>query len=475
MKTFRKTIALVLTLIMALTGLSLIASAATPEATLYLRATKKGEGTFAEMMAQATANSTVTLNASITVDTTYTIDKSVTVNAASGDVAITRADGFDGPLFNVTGGRLTLASVTVDGQEAESASPLLLVSSGALTLSNGAVVKNGYSTGNGGAIAAGADSETAAETTVNLETGSRIENCKASFGGAIILFNNASLFILGGVIADCEATRDAGAIDAARNGASVTMKAGEITGCKAAEWGGAISVESGAKATITGGRITGNTSASGLGAVYVDAGTTVTVGGSAYIYDNDSATGDVYLSGANNTVSLAISPAFVEGAKVGVKTQKAYGAGATTGYIRTDSDVTGYLYNNATGDSYYVVDGRVSVPNTVVVHFETEMGTIDTTERIYLVGQPYGWLPMPSIVNNASFTAWTYNGSAVYSGSIVPDAEEITLVATWKTSAKGLGFLGTFFERVGKLIQIVANFLRNLFSGTGDADIALTK
>ena len=107
---------------------------------------------------------------------------------------------------------------------------IVLSAQGEMTLRSGAVLKNGYSEKDGGAVYVG----NACKLT--MQEGSIIQDCKAKQGGAIRL-----------------------------NGSTMTMTGGKITNCEATDFGGAIGVAYDSTLNITGGSITGNKAPQGAG------------------------------------------------------------------------------------------------------------------------------------------------------------------------------------------------------------------
>ena len=84
-------------------------------------------------------------------------------------------------------------------------------------------------------------------------SGGKIQNCKGSLGGGVLVLNKATFVMSGGTISGC--TADVGGGLAADN-SIVTINKGTISGCTAAENGGGLYADN-STVTISGGTISG--------------------------------------------------------------------------------------------------------------------------------------------------------------------------------------------------------------------------
>ena len=252
--------------------------------------------TLAQAIEKASENDVITVLKDVEIADTVIVNKSVTLTAEDA-VTIKRADGWKPTLFKVQKATLTLSgNLTIEGNTdaysalvwcalGSSTAPSALVMNEGVTLKNnqqtnashgGAVTLDGPSsfTMNGGTItncgvsgisnkgkynsvgggAIRATANTSGSPTITMNDGT-IANCFGYVGGAVFLANNygksvASFTMNNGTISGCKAGRDANTVDG-WGGAiflynktntdakmtTATIKGGEITGCKAWQYG----------------------------------------------------------------------------------------------------------------------------------------------------------------------------------------------------------------------------------------------
>lgn len=459
----------------------------TPEAAWYTSfGMKKGEGTLAEAAANVTAGGSIAILKDLTITETIAFTKNTTVEGNG--FTLIRSDDFTGVMMTIdNAAKITFSNITIDGDSDNipyATENIVTVANGTLFLNSGAkLIKNFASGATGGAVVVGSyDSAAATESALVINEGAEISDCTAAYGGAAIALYGATIKLAGGTIRDCYALSDGGAFDMARKGAKFIMQSGEITGCRAGiknegSWGSAISVESGTSAMITGGKITNNLNmGSNLGAVYVEQGASVTVGDSVYIAGN-TAKGDkasnIYLE--KNTV-LKVDPAFAEGAEISVTIEDMDPNNISPDFINYDGDMTGFVYCDTNGDTFYVSGGIVTLIEVIKVTFDPGNGTCEVASRIYPVDVEFGYLPTPDEREGFEFLGWyTANDVLITEDSAVTFHEDITLYAKWENLNKlddnPFAVIGRFFERIAELMREAFRFLANLFTGTGDKDL----
>lgn len=251
-------------------------------------AVKGNTGTFTiEMLTDVSISKSIVLYASTGTAANNRIDaknKTITITTASeysgsGSKAIlSRASGFTAQLFNVNESTATLKfeNIIIDGSGVSVATngTLMQASAGNLILNNGAILQNGITTNNGGAVYVNGG-------TFTMNDGSVIQNCKAtgdgSMGGGVHVASG-SFVMNGGTIQYCEAYRNhyfAGG-GVCLYGGNFTMNGGTIKNCRAAAtagngwyggFGGGLAINHNQAAYMNGGLITGCTATKGGSAI----------------------------------------------------------------------------------------------------------------------------------------------------------------------------------------------------------------
>ena len=491
MKTFRKAIALILSMLVLLTVSPLAAfaegeateGAAGPEAAWFTSyGIRRGEGTLAEAAASVNAGGRILLLTDVTdFDEAITFTHNVTLEGDG--YTITRSETFGGVMFTVSNNStLNIKNVTINGNVENYpgiADTVINVTSGQLTLGSGTVITaNNAGFSNGGAVRAGtADATSAAAALVLMSAGSEISDCSASNGGAVYLDNKAQMVMNGGTISGCKAVYDGGAVAVAKSTATFTMAGGTITGCECSltstGYAGSAVYAGYGKTAITGGTITGNTNTSDLGALYVALTAEVSVGNAAYIFGNNGNVTESNIYIEKNAV-LNINPALTEGAKLGVSTYAKYKKGDTIvfDFINVDTDVMGYIYNDADGSTFQNANGLATLIQCITVSFNPGNGTCPVESKLYAVDAAFGKLPECDDRDGFEFLGWYTDADVlVTESSTVSFYDDITLHAKWENLNKidnsPLSVIGRFFERIGELMRSVFEFLENLFTGNG--------
>ena len=252
----------------------------------------------------------------------------------------------------------------------------------ALTLEN-LVIKNGYTTANGGGIYIEGGNAT---LTMN---GGTIENNKAEKGGGVYV--NSSTFIMNGTakISGNNASGDGGGV--ALNGGTFTMNDGTISNNTAA-YGAGIHVNGGSKVTMTGGTISDNTATgkddSGGGGIHLYDGTFEMSGSASAITGNeakgtaeDSGGGGMYIYQRNtNTFTMT------GGSFSGNKAQRGKGA-----FVCKKDGSTGTLSMSgsakfAESDDVYLYD---AAPNTEPAPTITVAGSLSASSVATITPSAY--------------------------------------------------------------------------------------
>lgn len=245
--------------------------------------------TFAEAMQNVQANGTIEILTDITISSTVNVNKSVTIKSAENDdgsvYTMNRDDTLKGDMFKTSGNgnTLTLKNIIVDGGaewtgETDSALERGTTNSGVtdvsgtiisvtsdctFNLEDGAVLRNGAITSNGGAIYN-------ASGTINLNGGKIENNAAGRSGGAIYSeTENGVININENVIIEGNSAGENGAV-LFNNRGEVNID-GSIISMNKATNGGAVYVNNGT-VNLNRGTIKENSATNG-GAVYVNNGT----------------------------------------------------------------------------------------------------------------------------------------------------------------------------------------------------------
>ncbi len=498
MKAMKKTIALLLSMLMILSICPVVVFAegeetASPEAAWYTSfGIKRGEGSFAEAVANVAAGGRISLLKNIE-EISYGVTFTENATIEGNGYAITRSTTYSGAMLTIeNSATLTLQNVTFDGNTENypgQTSSIAVITSGQLTLDTGAVLTNNSArNSNGGAI--DAEAPTGKTALVLMNDGSEISNCVGNNGGAVFLGTNAKMYMNGGVIKNCKAARNGGAVYLTDLTAAFEMTAGEITGCSCSLVssgfsGSAIYCSNEASVIIEGGKIYGNTNMSDTGAVYVGEWAYVVVSGNAYIYDNEGSRTDgkndqsnIYVdtvSGPN--VMIIIQHSASSDLKIGVSTPNRYEQGdmVDMSFLRYVGDIMGIVYNDADGTTFYTSNGVTNLIECVKVTFDPGNGTCELNSKVYAVDLDYGFLPECDEREGFNFLGWYTANDVLVTESSSVSGQDHTLYAKWENLNKlddsPFAVIGRFFERIGELMRSVFQFLENLFSGKGTDDL----
>ncbi len=236
---------------------------------------------------QTLAAGTYTINPGVTVTVSgrLTVTGNVTIK---GGGKLVRASsyqgssdtGYDGSIFCVNGGTLTLENMTVDGENVNAyGSAIYIYSSGTVNLKTNAVIQN----------------------NINMDTGSAGTH---SAGG---IYCEGILNIDGGTIKNCRTSKEVGTSAYSHAGGGIYLKgtcnmtAGSITGNAASNGGGIYLASTGAELRLSGGVMSGNSVAGKGNGIYystLNAATSkVYISGNANVKDNiflDNTSGELY-------------------------------------------------------------------------------------------------------------------------------------------------------------------------------------
>ena len=236
---------------------------------------------------QTLAAGTYTINPGVTVSVSgrLTVTGNVTIK---GGGKLVRASsyqgssdtGYDGSIFCVNGGTLTLENMTVDGENVNAyGSAIYIYSSGTVNLKTNAVIQN----------------------NINMDTGSAGTH---SAGG---IYCEGILNIDGGTIKNCRTSKEVGTSAYSHAGGGIYLKgtcnmtAGSITGNAASNGGGIYLASTGAELRLSGGVMSGNSAAGKGNGIYystLNAATSkVYISGNANVKDNiylDNTSGELY-------------------------------------------------------------------------------------------------------------------------------------------------------------------------------------
>lgn len=228
------------------------------------------------------ADPNIQITANFEISALQTIGYAATISGAGGGGynTLTKASGYNGPLFQVRGGgSLTLQNITLDGAQESHAQPgssLVEVTGGTLTLDTRAMLRNNYARQGGGISA---NDSAGVPVTIRLQGNAVIRNNRALNNGGGIYVNyqlpDSSLEVSGQALVDGNTSGESG--------------------------GGIYDRTDGTHSTLTitgGASITGNIAPTSGGGVYA-VGCDFTLGGHADIsyHNGTSEGGGVYWVG----------------------------------------------------------------------------------------------------------------------------------------------------------------------------------
>lgn len=487
MKSIKKVIALLLTMLLVL-SVSPVAFAAEDDAEVKWFTSygiEKGTGTLAEAAACGIPGCKISLLRDITaLDEAITFSKDATI--VGNGYTITRGETNANSMFIVDHtAKLTFTDITINGNAKNFpgyAKAIVSVISGQVILNDGAhLTSNNARNSDGGAISAGSSQlSSAVDCDVIMNSGSKISDCSAATAGAVYLNNKAEMTMNGGIIENCEAAYDGGAIVVSKDTSILTIKSGEITGCSASNAangyaGSAIYAPAGT-VVLENAKITGNTNESDKGAVYFSSAADFTIGGDVYVYGNTGSATQSNIYVPEHAV-INVAPELADSAKIGVTAPSYFGTTETvdTSFINL-GNLMGYVYSDTDGKTFLKTNGTVSLVNSITVTFNPGNGVCPIESKVYAVDIEYGFLPECDPREGFDFLGWyTEDDELITASDIVTATEDITLYAKWdnlnKLDNSPFGVFGRFFERIGDLMRMVFEFLESLFTGSGNKDL----
>lgn len=213
----------------------------------------------------------IEITADFTISNLIVIDKIITIRSAINNY-FTILKNTANKHFNIVGGTLTLLDIKLDGMNIGGGVSFGM--NGHLIMDSGAVIKNCYSSSNGGAIAINS-SGTGITATAVMKNGSVIENCSCEMhgGGVFVGFQSSFTMEDGSVIRGCESKEYGGGVYIMEG--TFIMNGGEISDCSSIGGGGVFLyyVEGGpsqASIRMYGGKITGCSAPFGGGIIFLN-------------------------------------------------------------------------------------------------------------------------------------------------------------------------------------------------------------
>jgi parallel beta-helix repeat protein len=345
---------------------------------------------------------TITVLKNVTVQNEITGNGNVTLVAADGPVITVKRGSSEGSLFTVSGTGASLVlnagngSLTLDGNDISTGSPLVEVSGGKLTMGDGVTLRNNNNSDNSGGVRV-------TNSGTFTMTGGSISGNRANFDSGGVRVDGGIFTMTGGTINGNTANSNGGGVLVKNS--TFTMAGGTISGNTAESKGGGVYVFGSSTFTMTGGTISGNNLADNGsgdgGGVFVDS--TFTMSGTAVVKQDN----DVYLpNGKKITVSGALTPPQGETYSAKIKLAAPTNGAVVlegVGYTLTDGDVkkftlsgnedTFLLHNNkgiladTTGqtaaDALYFVGDTPTYAATLATAISS-IGT-GTTATVYIV------------------------------------------------------------------------------------------
>lgn len=225
----------------------------------------------------------------------YTVANTQTISCTGRSVTLKRYADYTGSLITVSsGGELTLANITIDGNKSNvTASAALVYVSGTLDINSGATLQNNSSTDSGGGVSI------ADGGSLEMNDGVISGNATTAYGGGVYGYRGTAI-LSGGRIYGNSAQKGGGVL--ITGGAALTVSGGSITGNSAVEHGGGIYDDSGSTTTVNSGEISGNTAQTG-GGIYNGMSSTLNIYGGKITGNN----GIIQAGGLFNGWHLTIS------------------------------------------------------------------------------------------------------------------------------------------------------------------------
>lgn len=354
--------------------------------------------TFTKAYSKAKTNTTTNIYAKDTVTVTEATtfsdsSKKINLQGYNGTQGIKRASNFDSSMINLTGGTLDISNLTIDGGGYTNAHrPLYTSNSVTLNIKSGTTIQNNTSTANGGAIYVNGG-------TVNM-SGGTIQNNKAKYGAAVYTVSNTTFNLSGGTIQNNSTTEGSGG--AFYTFGKFNMSGGTIKSNTAKTWGGGIMCKT--TCNLSAGNVTGNNASGNAGGGLCTDGTTnISKGTSLNIKDNsakDNLGVDVYIGSgslvdnrsgwtSNKTVYKIVNNG---NSKYGLNV---YGGGAKDG-----TNVVIYHFD-ATNAAKWQVLARKIVNGTVYYGIASQVGN-----------SQHLWIDGNTDTSGTNVSTWTVHGSS---------------------------------------------------------------
>ena len=462
-----------------------------------------GAMTLNEAVEEAQDGGIITLFKNTAISETVAVNKNIAIKSASDAniSTISRAVGFKGLMFtfgtqNENPINVSLTNLIIDSAYVYPAGTAdedkLAVETGSVLQINkaiadisGVTIKNNYAARYCSAVVVNS-----ASADVTMDS-SLIESCTSPFGGAVNVASG-KFTLSNSEIKSCYASQSGGAVYIDSASANCILINDKITECSARFYGGAIYLNSGAL-TINSAEINSNfVSSSGKGgAAAVNTSTSFNLKGNVNISgnycgkigDDSSFEQNVYFFGDSK---LTVSGALDVNSSIGISSDAGFSDGKTISCIEVAngvpaSSVTGVFYTDT--DKLYVFPqgSGFAVWEAYKVTLDPNKSTCDVPYIIVQSDAFLGTLPVPADREGFTFVGWfdspKYGTGNQYTENSTIDSD-ITLYAQWSNDNaldnNPLAVIGRFFTRLGEIMKIVFNFLKNLFSGSGGIDDIIT-
>ena len=487
MKTFRKSIAIVLAALMLLAVMPFAALAATTStgSTIGYYISSSSYITTDDLNEAVSQNydGYIYILTSIEISETIEItqDTYICTSGLASTESITRASGFTDVMFSIAGTSeeaitVTFTNIEFDGGsdgETETAQ-VLEIYYASVSFAKCSISNNYAESFLGGAIYAGTDAY------VYIDEDTTISNITSAYG-AIYLASNSEV-VCYGTISGCVATGDGGAVYISNANASFTLQNSSIKNCSADGSGGGIYIAAG-EVYLTDATISGCYSDENGGGVYGASGT-LYLFGEVVISGNTNAAGDSNLLVADtDKFTIDILGDLSSSSYVGISYVDNITEGTTISWIVVEDEteeidiITLCLYDEI-GDGYYFSvenDYTILYLECYIVTFDAGKGECDTDYVVVVADNPLSNAldELPEATRDGyTFLGWYTESTAGEGDEITLDTyivKSITIYAQWENdNAIDTSFtsvIGSFFEKLGDILMIVINFLKNLFSG----------
>ena len=373
-------------------------------------------------------DATLEILKNVTMSRTVTLtDGNLTVKATEGTApVITLTPVLTGEAFVVKGGTLTIEGVTLDGGAIWSGTTHSVLKRG--TNNRGRSVNKPLITMTGG--------------TVNLESGTTLQNNVAQWTSAGVVMSSGTLNINGARMMDCYGGSHGGVIYANSATCFINMTDGQILRNQARSSTGAICADLGTQLSISGGEIANNYTAGRAGAVFING--TLRISGSADIHDNSA--------GGNGGGVLHLTGTFtMDGGSIRNNTAASNGGGIASlgGTLTLNQGTVSGNTASVNGNGLYlesgvtVTDDHVPAEMTDSVYsMKTASLTLDGNGTGQTSQQTIRYLDLydlPELQRNGyQFLGWftqPADGEQVTTGSRIRTKTSQTLYAHWLLTA----------------------------------------